>query len=279
MDVRAGRGSLVCVGLGITLGAHLAPRARHCIESADVVYVAASDSVVERWVQDMRPDARSLQPLYREGKPRFETYREMATALVDGALAGQRVCGAFYGHPGVFAKVPRDARDRLRARGLDATIEPGISAADCLYADLGIDPGQFGCQHYEASQLLLYRRRIDPSAYLVLWQAGIVGDLSCTRFQTGPAQRGLLVERLLRDYPADHPVIVYEAPTLPIAPPRITRLPLHALVDADVYMHSTVVVPPGRSMERDEAMFERMRRLDSPAPHRRARPMLALVHT
>ena len=65
-------------------------------------------------------------------------------------------------------------------------MEPGISAEDCLYADLGIDPGSVGCQHYEASQFMFYRRRIDPSAYLVLWQVGIAGDRSLRRFATGP---------------------------------------------------------------------------------------------
>jgi hypothetical protein len=31
---------------------------------------------------------------------------------------------------------------------------PGISAEDCLFADLGIDPGIYGCQSYEATDFL-----------------------------------------------------------------------------------------------------------------------------
>ena len=76
------QGSLACVGLGMTLGAHLGPRSRNHIEQADVVFVAVSDPLVELWVQEMHPDVRSLQPYYREGKPRTETYREMVEALV-----------------------------------------------------------------------------------------------------------------------------------------------------------------------------------------------------
>ena len=91
--------------------------------------------------------------------------------------AGKRVCGVFYGHPGVFAWSPHKVIEVARAEGFQAHMEPGISAEDCLYADLGIDPGRFGCQHFEASQLLFYERRIDPTAYLVLWQVGLVGDL------------------------------------------------------------------------------------------------------
>lgn len=274
----ASSGSLACVGLGMMLGAHLGPRARSHIEQADVVFVAASDAVVEQWVRQMRADARSLQPYYAEGKSRHQTYREMVDAMLAEVRAGSRVCGAFYGHPGVFAKVPHDAVTQARAEGYAASIEPGVSAEDCLYADLGIDPGRFGCQHYEASQFLFHHRRIDPAAYLVLWQVGVVGDRSCTRFATGPGHRRLLVERLVRDYPLDHEVIIYEAPTLPVSTPRIERVPLARLPDEQLHMQSTVVVPPCEPLRRDEAMITRAARLDNAAP---ARPpaTLSLVRT
>jgi hypothetical protein len=99
------------------------------------------------------------------------------------------VCGVFYGHPGVFSQAPHRAIEQARREGFQAHMEPGISAEDCLYADLGIDPGNVGCQHYEASQFMFYRRVVDPSAYLILWQIGIAGDRSVSRTVTGPAYR------------------------------------------------------------------------------------------
>ena len=63
-------GSLVCVGVGMTLGSHLTPLSRSYIESADVVFAATSDGIVELWLAKMNPDVRSLQPFYREGKSR-----------------------------------------------------------------------------------------------------------------------------------------------------------------------------------------------------------------
>lgn len=257
------RGSLACVGLGMMLGAHLGPRARHHIEQADVVFVAASDALVELWVKTLRPEARSLQPLYAEGKSRLQTYREMVAAILDEVRAGRRVCGAFYGHPGVFAQVPHQAIAQARSEGFEAVMEAGISAEDCLYADLGIDPGRVGCQHYEASQLLFYRRRIDPSAYLVLWQIGVVGDRSYRRFASSSAHRRLLIERLLEDYPADHEVTVYEAATLPIVGPRMDRIALRDLAEAPLHMHSTLVVPPSEPLRADEAMLARIARLEA----------------
>ncbi|WP_208108699.1 SAM-dependent methyltransferase [Cognatilysobacter terrigena] len=265
-------GSLVCVGLGMMLGAHLGPRARNQIEQADVVFVAASDALVELWLQEIRPDARSLQPFYAEGKPRHVTYREMTDAMLDEVRAGRRVCGAFYGHPGVFAKVPHDAIARARDEGFDASMEPGVSAEDCLYADLGIDPGHVGCQHFEASQLLFYRRHVDPSAYLVLWQIGLVGDRSHRRFSTSAAHRDLFVERLSEWYPLEHELIVYEAPTSPIESPRADRLALCDLPGAELRMCSTLVVPPARSMVPDTDMLARIAALDAGAKTARSDP-------
>jgi precorrin-6B methylase 1 len=257
------RGSLACVGLGMTLGAHISPRSRSHIEQADVVFAAVSDPLVELWLQQMHADVRSLQPFYAEGKSRQDTYREMVEAMLDEVLAGKTVCGAFYGHPGVFALAPHRAIEIARAEGFEARMEPGISAEDCLYADLGIDPGTVGCQHYEASQLMFYQRRIDPSAYLVLWQAGIAGDRSFRRFATPAAYRQLLVDLLAADYPLDHPCTIYEAATLPINTPRIEAVALGDLARADLRLQSTLVLPPARPMQQNPAMLARLAELDA----------------
>lgn len=257
-DASTSPGRLACVGLGMMLGAHIGPRARSHVEQADVVFAAVSDPLVELWLQGMNPNFRSLQPHYAEGKSRHQTYREMVEAMLAEVRAGKHVCGAFYGHPGVFAQVAHSAIERARGEGLHAHMEPGISAEDCLYADLGIDPGRYGCQHYEASQFMFYRRRIDPSAYLVLWQIGIAGDRTCRRFSTGPAHYRLLAERLQEDYPTDHEVIVYEAATLPISRPRMESVPLAQLADTPLRMHSTLVVPPALELQPDSGMLARL---------------------
>ena len=246
----------------MTLGSHLSPLARSHIEKADVVFAVVSDGIVEQWLAGMHADVRSLQPLYREGKSRMDTYRQMVETMLTEVRAGKKVCGAFYGHPGVFAWPPHKAIEIARREGFDAHMEPGISAEDCLYADLGIDPGKVGCQHFEASQLLFYKRRIDPTAYLVLWQVGVVGDRSLARFSTGSQYRRLLLEVLARDYPPDHEVIVYRCATLPIHQPRIERTKLRDLVAANIDLHDTVVIPPARALEVDHEMRARLAALD-----------------
>lgn len=258
------QGSYVAVGLGMMLGAHLSPRSRSEIAHADVVFGLVSDGMVELWLQEMRPDMRSLQPYYAEGKRRTDSYREMIEAMLSEVRAGKRVCGVFYGHPGVFAQVPHHTIAQARDEGFEAEMQPGISAEDCLYADLGIDPGTFGCQHYEASQLMFYERRLDPSAYLVLWQIGVAGDRSVARFSTGPAHRRLLLELLADEgYPPDHSVVIYEAATLPITVPRMERIPLSGLIDAELRLQSTLVVPPAVPMRKNERLLVRLAELDA----------------
>jgi hypothetical protein len=247
----------------MTLGSHLTPLARSHIENADVVFVAVSDAVVERWIEEMHPDVRSLQPLYAERKPRSRTYREMVDVILAEVRAGRKVCVAFYGHPGVFAAAPHRAIAIARREGYPAHMEPGISAEDCLYADLGIDPGKVGCQHHEASQLLFYKRRIDPSAYLVVWQAGMVGNRRPTPGLTDHAA-GLqaLADRLAQDYPRDHKVIVYRAATLPIDAPRIERVVLRKLALARIEAPDTLVLPPARKLVADATMLRRLAKLE-----------------
>lgn len=270
-------GRLECVGLGMMLGAHLTPRAKHCIEEAQVVFVLASDGLVQEWVRGLRPDARSLQPYYADGVSRQASYAAMVAAILDEVRAGQRVCAAFYGHPGVFAQVSHDAIAAARREGLDASMQPGISAEDCLVADLGIDPGRYGCQHHEATQFLCTRRRVDTAAYLVLWQVATVGDRGFTCARTGPGHRQLLVERLLRDYPPHHEVILYEAATVAIETPRMAAWPLQALADARIDPHTTLVVPPAVRPLADRAMHARLDALEAAAERAAGRRRLVLV--
>lgn len=258
-------GSLVCVGIGMTLGSHITPLSRSYIECSDVVFAATSDGIVELWLAKMHRDVRSLQSLYQEGKSRAETYRQMVAAMLAEVRAGKNVCGAFYGHPGVFAGVPHDALAIARREGYPAHMEPGVSAEDCLYADLGIDPGKYGCQHFEASQLMIYRRRIDTSAYLVLWQVGVAGDRSLLRFATGAQYRQVLVDVLSRDYDPGHEAIIYKVATLPTQRPRIERVTIGQLPGADIDMHATVVIPPATALQPDEQIRERLAALDRAA--------------
>ena len=251
-------GSLACVGIGMTLGAHICPLAKSYIEEADVVFSGVSHGITELWIQEMHQDVRSLQQYYQEGKNRQITYREMVDAMMTEVRAGKKVVGAFYGHPGVFAQAPHKSIAMAKAEGYQARMVPGISAEDCLIADLGVDPGRFGCQQFEASQFMFYKREYDPSCYLILWQIGLAGDKSLAKFSTGAAHRQVLIELLAEKYPLEHQVILYEAAVLPIDSVREEWLSISELKDAEIHMHTTLVIPPSQKMKPNEKILARL---------------------
>jgi precorrin-2 methylase len=249
--------------MGITLGSHLTPLSRNHIETADVVFAALSDHVVQLWLERLNPDVRSLQPYYRPGKSRMRTYREWVAVMMTEVRAGKDVCAVFYGHPGIFAWSPHKVIEVARAEGYKAHMEAGISAEDCLYADLGIDPGRVGCQHLEASQLLFFERNLDTTSNVILWQLGVVGDRSLGRFRTPDAYRELLVERLCQDYTADHEVIVYRAPTLPVVGAHVQRMALRDFPAAEFTGQETLVLPPAQALKPNAVMRARLDALDA----------------
>ena len=240
---RDGGGGLVVVGSGIEFGRHISERCLSEIREAQVVF-CLTDPFSLAMVQGLRPDAVNLGAYYAEGKDRRVTYREIDEAIMAPVRAGKRVCAVFYGHPGVFADVPHAVIRKARAEGIRARMEPGISAEACLYADLGIDPGRRGVHSMEATHFLYYGRVPDTAGLVLLWQVALAGDLTCSRFHADREGLQALVDRLLRWYPPDHEVILYEAARLPIEAPRIERVALRDLPDAHYEEYTTLVIPP-----------------------------------
>ncbi|NMH59444.1 SAM-dependent methyltransferase [Alteromonas ponticola] len=255
-------GSITCVGVGMTLGSHICPLSRSHIEQADVVFCSMSDKYVEEWVMSMNADVRSLQPLYAEGKDRRQTYREMVEVMMAEVRLGKKVVGAFYGHPGVFALAPHKVIKQAKDEGFAGHMEPGISAEDCLYADMGLDPGTHGCVHYEASQFLFNKKCLDTTALVILWQIGMVGDRQLKSFTAASKYRRVLQNCLLEYYSPDHKVALYEAAVLPIEEVRVEWVNLSALADAKVHQHSTLVIPPGTKKSKDLTIERLLNTLD-----------------
>jgi uncharacterized protein YabN with tetrapyrrole methylase and pyrophosphatase domain len=141
-------------------------------------------------------------------------------------------------------------------------MEPGISAEDCLYADLGIDPGTRGCIHYEASQFMFRNKIIDPTSYLVLWQVGVAGDKSMAQFTVGPEYKQILVDLLLETYPESHKIILYECAVLPIETARIETINLKDLPHAEnITLKTTVVIPPSKQTTDNKEILAKIAKL------------------
>lgn len=241
----AKKGSLTVVGTGISVAGQMTLAAKSYIENADIVFMGIMNRVGEHVVKKLNPNSISLDDLYEEGKSRAITYRQMADRIVQAVAEGNKVCAAFYGHAGVFVTPSHDAIRRVTELGLEAKMLPGVSAEDCLIADLGIDPSRFGCQSYEATQFVFRDYRIDPYMTQIIWQIGLAGEASLSVLDASHSHSGLvmLTDILLEHYPDNHEIIIYEAATLPICEPSIQKMTLRELPQATPTLISTLVVP------------------------------------
>jgi uncharacterized protein YabN with tetrapyrrole methylase and pyrophosphatase domain len=252
----AGGPALTVVGTGIG-PLRLTFETQAAIAAADELLYLAADPVTEAWLRRLHSSARNLGDHYRMVERRDEVYGEIVDDVVSHVIAGAHVCAAFYGHPGVCVQPSHEAIRRVRELGLPARMLPGISADACLYAELGVDPGQVGCQIYEATDFVVCRRQVDPSAALVLWQVGVIGAAG---YPPRPAAAAfeLLVEALLEYYPAHHEAVLYEASSLPLAGPIIDRTTIAELAHRPVRTGATLFVPPAAARRTDSERAARL---------------------
>lgn len=234
---------------------HVTAETRSCLESADEVLHLAADPVADLWIARLNPRSRSLSGLYEPGRERREMYAAIVEAVLARLRQGGQIGFALYGHPGVFAGPGHEAIRRARSEGFTARMLPAVSAEDCLFADLGVDPGASGCQSYDATDLLIRKRELDPSAALILWQVAIVGTFDYV--PDGDLSRlPRLIDYLERFYPPDHEVVCYAASPYPIAEPIIRRVQLSELAHVALPRLSLLYVPPAVERTADLAMLE-----------------------
>jgi uncharacterized protein YabN with tetrapyrrole methylase and pyrophosphatase domain len=215
------------------------------MKEADSLLYVVGDPVAETIIKTLNAKGSfSLATYYEEGKPRIITYNEMVNHILECVRRGDTTVVALYGHPGVFAYPSHESIRRARAEGYDAKMLPAISSEDCLFADLGVDPGVAGCQSYEATDFLINTRALDPSSQLILWQIGTLGDWTYKKLNYNISAMPLLVQRLAEFYPFSHPVTVYEAAVLQGAKPMICTIPLYSLSSFPLTASMTLYVSP-----------------------------------
>jgi len=238
-------GSLTVVGTGFLVAGQVTPESLASMRAADKLFFLVAEPATRLWLENLLPAAEPLHEVFWEGRPRQEAYDEIVDRLLASVRQGKDVCAAFYGHPGVFVYSSHEAVRRARAEGFTACMLPGVSAEDCLFADLEVDPAAHGCQSFEATDFLIRGRPFDPHSALILWQ---IGTLGVTTFHLqelwNAGGLAILVEALCRTYPPAHPAIVYEATHYPVCDPLIQRTTITGIPDCQVNTHSTLWVPP-----------------------------------
>ena len=236
--------NLIVVGTSIRTVGQLSIESLGWIKAADKVLFVTTDPIAEEVIRSLNPKgAESMGHFYAENKQRMDTYREMVEHVMTTVRAGNRVCFAVYGHPGVLVWPTHECIRRARAEGFKARMLPAISTEDCLFADLGVDPVS-GCQSLEATDFLNNIRYIDPHSHVLLWQIGGLGDSTFKRYAFDIRGLPQLVGKLLRYYPPAHVVHLYEAAILPGVEPIVRSGPLHFLAQIRPAPGATLYIPP-----------------------------------
>lgn len=252
--------NLMVIGTGIRTVGQLTMESLAWMKKADKLFYVVGDPICEEVIKDINPEgAQTLTHLYGEGKPRIDTYNEMVETIMKSVREGFVTVAAFYGHPGVFAYPSHESIRVALKEGFKAKMLPGISAEDCLFADLGVDPAKNGCQSYEATDFLANGRTIDNSSQVILWQIGVLGDWTFKKQGYDISSMPLLVEKLCRFYPAEHEVTVYEASIFIGCEPRISKVPIYMLPYTPLNSASTLYIPPCRETVADVNYVYRMK--------------------
>jgi diphthamide biosynthesis methyltransferase len=256
---RAGRGALTIVGTGYRVSGQITQETLAILESADRLFYLVTDPATSAWLTSVNPRAESLHDCYRIGESGPAAVGRMVERILAPLREESEVCAAFSGHPAVGVPVSHEAVRRARTERYPARLLPAISFEDCLFADLGVDPGGDGRLLFDAGDFLRRAPRIDTSSMLLLIQAGAVG-VPGYRDGEEPDRTGLarLSEVLGRLYGADHEAVVYEIPDFPMFDPVAERIRISDLSRAPMTIRSTLYVPPLARAERDPAVAERL---------------------
>jgi precorrin-2 methylase len=254
----AAKNELVIVGSGITGANHLTAEAAAHIASADRVLYCVADLVIERRLRCLNPNAEDLCAFYADHKPRQQSYEEMVARILEVLRRHRRVCAVFYGHPGIFVWPSFRAVEQARHQGYLARMLPAVSSLDCLFADIGVDPSCDGCQIVEATDLLVRSKRPDVSASVIIFQAGLVGDLGYDSRGYDGSHVAVLAEYLASFYGASHEIVLYEAAQCPVSRPRTQRVPLSDLQAARLSGATTLFIPPKERLPASEDMLVRL---------------------
>jgi len=243
-------GSLVVVGTGIKSLAHMTTDAKVAIQTADKVLYGACEMLTMDWIVKNSKSCECIDVLYQEGKDRMNTYNEMAEVILADVRSGLKVCLSVEGHPGIFVHVTHRCIRTARNEGYVARMIPGISAQDCLIADILIDPAQFGCQSFEATDFLLRGYKPDTTSMLVLWQVGCIGQAHYSTNRQPEQNVRILMEVLQNYYGPTHIVIAYQAALFSISSPKLVDVEIQYLDQCDLSL-STLCVPPLREGDID----------------------------
>jgi tetrapyrrole methylase family protein/MazG family protein len=226
-----------------------------------VFYLHTEPKWIHDYLRDLSPEVVDIHRYYNEDTPREEAYIGMVQAVLEAAIQSPPVALALYGHPVVFVTPTQSILEVAPKHGLKVKVLPGISAFDCMLADLGVDPSQ-GTLIYEVNDMLLFRRRLLPDLHCFIWQVGGVESEVYSSLMSRPSRFTRLKQYLLHYYPPEHEGVIITCATNPAVGPKITKVKLGNLEAEPIQMHAgaTLYIPPARASDSVDEKFQNLLR-------------------
>ena len=234
------------VGLGIKSIAHLTSETIASIAKADIVLYLANEPIIKEWIVQNSKISVSLDLAYSSDFKRVEAYKKVVDEVIFYLKSNDNLCVALYGHPLICSSLGIMLSEiSIDDHNVNVEVYPAVSAEDCIFADLKIDPLSHGCYSAEATDFLLYNSHIDTSSHVLIWQVGMVGCMGLPNNGSFNIKaQNLLKEKLQGLYCDDFEVILYEASMYPGLPAKIINLKLNYLFSHKITAVSTLYIPP-----------------------------------
>lgn len=234
------------VGLGVLNVDQITREAERAIRRSNEVLYVDVGIATRTHLESLCPRVTSLfETSYTETGRRLNAYHHMAARVLDAALDHPPVTFAMHGHPIVGAYAPFLIVDMAGLLDLEVCVQPGVSAMDSLFAELMVDPCVLGLQMYEATDLLLRRRPLQPDVDALIWQIGCVETSLHTLRVSKPVRFERLRAHLLRFYPPRHGVSAVYATPHPLMTSTVLRFALENICDQAHLLHAgfTLYIP------------------------------------
>jgi tetrapyrrole methylase family protein/MazG family protein len=235
-------------GLGIVGTRQITKEAEEILRKSECVFVLHYQKVMHDYIEnELGTPVTDLNLEYKEGLDRSKTYRKMANRVMSAAVhAKGPVTLALYGHPTIFVSPTRLIQEEAPTKGLRVKVLPGVSCIDCIFAEIGFDPGNSGIQMYEATDFLVRGFTPDPAVPLFLWQVGALETGLFSAKASKPERFVRLRRYLQKFYPEDHIVYLLRTATYPFtrSEQRAFRLRDFEKQYRQVHPIHTLYVPP-----------------------------------
>ena len=238
--------NLYIVGSGIKTLSNFTKEFETCATQSDIVFYLNNDPVTKEWYQKYAKKSYDLDAIYQKDKSthRSNIYHAIAEHIINEFEHYDNICFALYGHPFFCAQPALHAIEKIANERKDITIYnfPAVSALDCLWSDLKVNPAENGMQLYEASFMIYRKIPLLTQVDLVILQAGLI-DIDTIYTGKERSNTDKLRDYLLEFYNVDHPIVIYEAAQFPSQEPKIINTNLENIKASEISTLTTLYIP------------------------------------